>query len=88
VAGTNATTAAVAVLALASVRVVLYMTGIHGARLDTRAAADAFFLIQNGNPLTDDADVVEVGLHAVVGAAANGDLEFVGKLDAVIALII
>ena len=36
----------------------------------------------------DDADFIEIGLDTVVGTAANGDLEFVGELDVVIALII
>ena len=40
-----------------------------------------------GNALTDDAEVVEVGLYAVVGTAAERDLEFMGELDLVEALI-
>ena len=53
----------------------------------TLLATAAFFKIVCGHALTDDAEVVEVGLYAVVGAAADRDLEFMGKLDLVVALI-
>jgi len=60
-----------------------------GARLLYRAslAGTASVVIDGGDPLPDDADIVEVGLDAVVGTAADGDLEFVGKLDAVVSLV-
>ena len=53
----------------------------------TFLAAAAFLEVVRGNTLTDDAEVVEVGLYAVVRAAADRDLEFVGKGNVVVALI-
>ena len=37
--------------------------------------------------MTDDAQVVQVGLDAVVGAAAHSDLELVRQLHVVVAVV-
>ena len=47
----------------------------------------AAVLVELGHQLADDAQVIEGGLDAVVGAAAAGDLELVGQLDAVVAQV-
>ena len=58
------------------------------SRLDlTFCASAALVKIVCGNALTDDSEVIEVGLDAVVGASANRDIEFVGELDLVDAFI-
>ena len=50
-------------------------------------AALAGVNVDVGNVLTDDAEVVEVGLYAVIGAASAGNFEFVGQLDLTVAEI-
>ena len=58
----------------------LLLDDMDGAGLGwlAEAAGPAFFQIQPGHPLADDADIVEHGLYAVVRAAAHGDLELMG----------
>ena len=53
----------------------------------TNLTVAAFFSIHIGNALADDADIVEIGLDAVVGTTADGDFEFMRELYVVIALI-
>ena len=67
----------------------LHGAGVHGAGGDHRAlgAALAQGTVVLGHPLADDANIVEFRLGAVVGAAADGDLEFVGKDDLPVALV-
>ena len=55
-------------------------TALDDAALDAVAALDEVLL---GHALAVDAEVVEAGLDAVVGAAADGDLELVRQRDRV-----
>ena len=63
--------------------------GAHGTyRLNgALAAAGAEVGVIAGNPLAHDAQVVQVGLDAVVGTSAHRQFELVGQLDAAIALV-
>ena len=49
--------------------------------------AAALVIVDLDQTLTDDTEVVEVGFYTVVGAAADGDLEFVRQLDIVPAAV-
>ena len=66
-----------------------HSSGLHGAAFSdpALAAAPALLQVHFLDPLADDAQIVQVGLDAVVGAAAGGDLELVGQLHAVIAQV-
>ena len=83
----HAATAVVARLVVADELFLDKARRMDGAFLDARIAPAAQLGHGHGHSLSDDADVVEVGLHAVVGAAAHRDLELVGKGDAAVPLI-
>ena len=53
----------------------------------TFLAAPAFFGVRYRHPLTHHAQVVQVGLDAIIGAAAYGNLEFMGQGHIMIAHI-
>ena len=53
----------------------------------TLLAAVAFGKVRDGDLLPDDAQVVQIRLDAVIGAAADADFEFVGQGDVVIAQV-
>ncbi len=53
----------------------------------TLLAAIAVILLINGDPLSDDAKVIEIRLYAVVGASAHGDLKLVGKQHLTVSLV-
>ena len=57
---------------------------VHGALLLAHLTALTQLRVNQGNPLTHDAHVVQVGLDAVVGTAAHGDLELVGQLHLIV----
>ena len=61
----------------------------HGAGLDHAAllAPVALVRVQVGDPLADNAQIVQIRLDAVVGTAAYGNLELVGQADRVVALV-
>ena len=83
----HAATAVVARLVVADELFLDKARRMDGAFLDARVAPAAHLGHGHGRPLADDADVVEVGLHAVVGAAAHRDLELVGEGDAAVPFI-
>ena len=51
-------------------------------------AALTFFSVHSRVPLTDDGQVVQFRLDAVVGAAAHGDLKLVGQLYIMVADVV
>ena len=63
--------------------VIIHEASLHGADIHNAAllAAGAVVHLISGNALTHDTEVIQAGLDAVVGAAANTDLELVGQLD-------
>lgn len=63
-----------------------HMDGAVGLHLADLAAA-ALGGVDHGHTLAHDAQVVQIGLDAVVGAAAHRDLELVGQGDAVVAQV-
>ena len=64
-----------------------HFRGLDGAVLLhlTDLAAPALGVVHHGHPLAHDAQIVQVRLDAVVGAAAHGNLELVGQGHAVVA---
>ena len=62
----------------------LHRTGfLHLA--DLAAAAD--LAVKLRNPLANDTQIVQIGLHAVIGTSAHRDLEFMRQLNAGIAMV-
>lgn len=53
----------------------------------TLFAAAALFGIKGGHHLANQTDIVQIGFYTVVRTAANGNLEFMGKLYRAVALI-
>ena len=90
VACTDALTAVVAQILVDLHHVIVVHEGsLHGADIDNAAllAAGAIIHLVSGNALAHDTEVVQAGLDAVVGAAADADLELVGQLDIIPALV-
>ena len=53
----------------------------------TDLTAAALVQIGHGDPLANDAQIVQIGFDTVVGTAADSDLKLMGKFDIVISLI-
>ena len=88
-AGADAAAAVVADVPVNLQHTVLQLGRAHGADLNHAAflAAVALVLVQAGDALADNPQVVQVRLDAVIGAAAHGDFELVGQPHATVALI-
>ena len=68
---------------------VFYAARLHGASLFNGAdlASAAYFIVGRGKELTDHAQIVDVGLDAVIGTSANRNFELVRQFDLVISLV-
>ena len=47
-------------------------------------AATALGEVHHGNALSDDAKIIQIGFHTVIGTSSNGNLELMGQGDAMV----